>query len=68
VRAGEPDKLTARVNEKAITVSAAAESARNDVGDAAGDSGQSEMQRIVAAVHQLLHDAGILISSERLGL
>jgi sulfate adenylyltransferase large subunit len=68
VRAGEPDKLTARVNGKAITVSAAAESARNDVGDAAGDSGQSEMQRIVAAVHQLLHDAGILISSERLGL
>ncbi len=72
-RLGEPGSLTARVEGTEIVVAiepAEAEPAANDgdVGDAGGSSGAGRLSRLVVAVHKLLNDTGIFISSERAGL
>jgi hypothetical protein len=68
VSADDGRKLTARVEGQEITLEAKPTSDEGDVGDAGGLSDASSANKIVAAVHQFLHDRGIFISSERAGL
>ena len=68
VSADEGRKLTARVEGQEITVEAKPTSDEGDVGDAGGLSDASSANKVVAAVHQLLRDTGVFISSEKAGL
>jgi sulfate adenylyltransferase subunit 1 len=68
VSAGEGRGLSARVEGQEITVEAKPTNDNGDVGDAGGLSDASSAHKAVAAVHQLLHEAGIFISSEKAGL
>ncbi len=65
VNANEGNTLIARVEGKQITVDVEAAADSNDA-DNADDTKRAS--RAVAAVHQLLHDTGIFISSEMAGL
>jgi sulfate adenylyltransferase subunit 1 len=67
-REGEPGLLTARVESTEITVVDEPESNDADVGDAGGSSAWCKLNKAVVAVHRLLHDTGVFISSERAGL
>jgi hypothetical protein len=68
VSAGEGRRLSARVEGQEITVDPKPTNENGDVGDAGGLSDASSAHKAVAAVHQLLHEAGIFISSEKAGL
>jgi hypothetical protein len=70
VREGEPGATRARVEGVEITVPAPEEPASNegDVGDAGGSIGAGRVSKAVVAVHRLLNDTGIFISSEKAGL
>jgi sulfate adenylyltransferase subunit 1 len=65
VTANEGCTLIARIEGKQIIVEPEAASAADDA-DNADDAKRSS--RVVAAVHQLLHDTGVFISSEMAGL
>jgi hypothetical protein len=65
VNAHEGNTLIARIEGRQIIVDAEATSAANDSDDA---DGAKRASKAVAAVHQLLHDTGIFISSEMAGL
>jgi hypothetical protein len=65
VNANEGSTLIARVEGKQIIVDVDAAADSNDA-DNADDTKRAS--RAVAAVHQLLHDTGIFISSEMAGL
>jgi sulfate adenylyltransferase subunit 1 len=68
IREGEPGLLQARVENTEIEVADEPESSDGDVGDAGGSSAWIRLNKAVVAVHRLLHDAGVFISSERAGL
>jgi hypothetical protein len=54
-----------------IEITAPEESAPSDdgdVGDGGGSSGASRVSKVVVAVHRLLNDTRIFISSEKAGL
>ncbi len=68
VSADEGRMLTARVEGQEVTAEAKPTSDEGDVGDAGGLSDASGANKVVAAVHQLLRDTGIFISSEKAGL
>ena len=68
VSSSEGRKLAARVEGQEITVDSKPTSDEGDVGDAGGLSDASSANKVVAAIHQLLLEAGILVSSERAGL
>ena len=68
VRAGEPGSLTARVEDTEITIAEESASDEGDVGDGGGSSAWSRLNKAVVAVHRLLNDAGVFISSEKAGL
>ena len=61
-------RLRARSEGREVTIDAEPASAESEVGDAAGESDANRSSRAVAAVHRLLRDAGIFISSEKAGL
>jgi hypothetical protein len=68
VREGEVGATTARVEGTEITVTEESASSDGDVGDAGGSSGASRVSKVVVAVHRLLNDTRIFISSEKAGL
>jgi hypothetical protein len=65
VNANQSGTLLARVEDKQIVVELDAAGDANDTDDA---DGAKRAGRAVAAVHRLLHDAGVFISSEMAGL
>jgi sulfate adenylyltransferase subunit 1 len=68
VRAGEPGSLTARVEDTEITIADEQATDEGDVGDGGGSSAWSRLNKAVVAVHRLLNDARVFISTERAGL
>jgi len=68
VREGEPGTTTARVEGTEIKVPEEPTSTDGDVGDAGGSSGASRVSKVVVAVHRLLNDTRVFISSEKAGL
>ena len=68
VREGEPGTTTARDEGTEIKVPEEPTSTDGDVGDAGGSSGASRVSKVVVAVHRLLNDTRVFISSEKAGL
>jgi sulfate adenylyltransferase subunit 1 len=68
VRAGEPGSLTARVEDAEITIADEQATDEGDVGDGGGSSAWSRLNKAVVAVHRLLNDTRVFISTERAGL